>query len=329
MSASDQPIDAEALANFAILSGVSLPVRREIVSHGVERLLEPGDVLVTPGVPSQGMYFVLQGILDVRLESPTSDTVAAIARGETVGELAVLDGSLTSAYVVAIEPCRLLGLDDSTFWSLIDRSHAFAVNLLVALAQRLRANNAAVSENVRRRRTFERAAMFDGLTGIHNRRWLDEALDRLVQRHVRLADESDREVSPGDLCLAIADIDHFKSFNDTYGHAAGDHVLTTVAATLAQCVRPVDLVARFGGEEFVLIFPDTDLAHAVGACERIRKAVAALDLATPENVRLPRVTISIGVAKFDGTRSVGEFLSLADNALYRAKGNGRNRVEYA
>lgn len=323
-------INAERLGEFEMLAGVSLPVRQEIVLQGVERSLEPGEVLVTPGQPSQGMYFVTDGRLEVRLDSLTSETVAVIGRGETVGELSVLDGSPTSAYVIATAPCRVLALGEESFWTLINSSHGFAVNLLVKLAQRLRANNAAVSDNVKRRRKFERAAMFDGLTGIHNRRWLDEALDRLVQRHTRYVGVPDQDdFSPGDLCLAIADIDHFKNFNDTYGHGAGDHVLTEVANAIAECVRPTDLVARFGGEEFVIIFPDTDLAHAVGAAERIRKSVAGLDLMTPEGAGLPRVTISIGVAKLSHDQSVTTFLSLADEALYRAKDNGRNRVEYA
>ena len=184
------------------------------------------------------------------------------------------------------------------------------------LTGRLRANNATVSQSVLLRRRYERAAMFDGLTGIHNRRWLDETLHRLVRR-----------VERGDASLSIAliDIDHFKGINDTYGHEAGDHVLTTVAQVLARNLRPTDLVARFGGEEFVILFPDTDLEHALIAGERVRLAVASEALNSGER-RLPGVTISMGIAQLQPGQSVPELLKGADRAMYAAKDGGRNRV---
>lgn len=211
----------------------------------------------------------------------------------------------------------LLAIREEGFWQLTNASHAFAVNLLLKLAARLRANNATVSQNVQKRRQYERAAMFDGLTGIHNRRWLDETLHRMVRRHERNA---------GHLSLSLIDIDHFKSFNDRYGHAAGDHVLTVVATTLAANLRPTDLVARFGGEEFVIIFPDTDLEMAVRAADRVREAVAAEELAMPDGTALPRVTISMGVTQLAPGQTVPDLLKTADFAMYRAKQTGRNRV---
>jgi diguanylate cyclase (GGDEF)-like protein len=211
----------------------------------------------------------------------------------------------------------LLAIPEEGFWQLTNVSHAFAVNLLLKLAARLRANNATVSRNVQKRRQYERAAMFDGLTGIHNRRWLDETLHRMVRRHQRNA---------GHLSLSLIDIDHFKGFNDRYGHAAGDHVLTIVAGTLAANLRPTDLVARFGGEEFVIIFPDTDVEMAVRAADRVREAVAAETLVMPDGTPLPPVTISMGVTQLGAGQSVPELLKTADFAMYRAKQAGRNRV---
>jgi diguanylate cyclase (GGDEF)-like protein len=165
---------------------------------------------------------------------------------------------------------------------------------------------------------YERAAMFDGLTGIHNRRWLDETLHRLELRYRK---------SPGQtLCVSLIDIDHFKQFNDTYGHDAGDHVLTVVASSLAENLRPTDLVARFGGEEFVIIFPDTKLADAHIAADRVRLAVAAKTLTMPNGSDLPNVTISMGVAQLEEGQTVTELLKIADSAMYRAKHAGRNRA---
>jgi diguanylate cyclase (GGDEF)-like protein len=128
------------------------------------------------------------------------------------------------------------------------------------------------------------------------------------------------------LSLSLIDIDHFKSFNDTYGHAAGDHVLTVVASVLAANLRPTDLVARFGGEEFVIIFPDTSVEEAAVAAERVRAAVARESLVTPEGTKLPSVTISMGVSELTTGQSVPNLLKSADRAMYEAKQAGRNRV---
>ncbi|HHH26851.1 MAG TPA: GGDEF domain-containing protein, partial [Polyangiaceae bacterium] len=278
-------LSVEALDEFAMLEGVGRTARRELLAAAV--LLEHAarDVIIEQGKRRACMFLVLDGELSVHLDDPDNDPVATIGAGETVGELSMLDGSVASAYVTAHTSARLLQISEDDFWSLTNVSHAFAVNLLLKLASRLRANNAQVSKNVEKRRLYERAAMFDGLTGIHNRRWLDETLHRMVDRCAR---------GGGELSLALIDIDHFKSFNDTYGHAAGDHVLTVVAAALAANLRPTDLVARFGGEEFVIILPDTELTSAALAAERVRAAIEREVLTTPEGVALPSVTISMG-----------------------------------
>lgn len=313
-------VTAESLDDFAMLQGVGLTARRDLIAAARVLRLAPGQALIEQGTRRSCMFMVISGELGVFLESVTGDPIAVIGHGETVGELSVLDGSEASAHVVARTECDLLEVKEDDFWQLTNASHAFAVNLLIKLASRLRANNATVSQNVQKRRQYERAAMFDGLTGIHNRRWLDEALHRMQRRH---------EATSGKLALSLIDIDHFKSFNDKYGHAAGDHVLTEVASTLASNLRPTDLVARFGGEEFVIIFPDTDAEHAMLAADRVRLAVANKPLAMPDGTELPRVTISMGVAQLVHGQAVADFLKAADMAMYRAKQSGRNRVMLA
>lgn len=318
-SPSDPPIDAGGLDGFAMLEGVGLTARRELLAAAQRLKLAPGDVLISQGERAASMFLLVKGELSIHLDSADNDPVAVIEAGETVGELSVLDGTTASAFVRAKTKARLLKISEEAFWTLINGSHAFSVNLLLKLAERLRANNATVSQNVQKRRQYERAAMFDGLTGIHNRRWLDETLHRMVRRF---------EGSGGTfaLSLSLLDIDHFKSFNDTYGHAAGDHVLTIVAASLGENLRPTDLVARFGGEEFVIIFPDTDLESARVAAERVREALAQEPLSMPDGSELPSVTISMGVAQLEPGQSVPAFLKTADFAMYRAKEAGRNRV---
>ena len=309
--------DVDDLARFEMLEGVSLAVRKELLHTAEERHLAVGDIIIRQGDANSTMFLLITGELAVHLDAVDHEALTVISAGEVVGELSLLDGSVASAFVIAHTPCTVLAVGEEAFWTITRDSHAFAVKLLVKLAERLRANNNAVSTSVRKRRMFERAAMFDGLTGIHNRRWLDETLHRLVNRH-----EHEHEA----LSVSLIDIDHFKKFNDTYGHDAGDHVLTAVARTLANTLRPTDLVARFGGEEFVIIFPDTNLDEAIRVAESVRAAVALETMAMDDGRKLPSVTISMGVAELQEGQTVPTILKIADAAMYRAKRAGRNRV---
>ena len=305
------------LEHFPMLQGVSAAARRQLLKSTSGRTLAAGEALITQGAPASAMYFVLEGELGVSLDDVNAEPIAIIGPGETVGEMGVLNGSTSSAHVIARRPCSLLALGEEDFWSFTHASHAFAINLLVKLSERLRANNATVSTNIEKRRLYERAAMFDGLTGVHNRRWLDDTLRRSIER-------AERSAVP--LCLALIDIDHFKAVNDGYGHDAGDVVLSSVAGTLAKHVRPADLVARFGGEEFVILFFETEIDHAAAAAERLREIVAASPVAMLDGRPLPPVTVSIGVAQLAQDDDPGRLLKAADVAMYRAKESGRNRV---
>ena len=281
--------------------------------------LPTGSVLLSVGQVNSYMYILISGRLRIHLGKLDTDPIAYISPGETVGELSVIDKSPTSAHVVADGDCALACIDEQGFWNLVALSHHFSVQIMRKLAQRLRANNAAVMETAQRRDEFRQQALVDGLTGINNRRWLDDFLPRIVERHRR-------EGRP--LCVGMVDVDHFKRFNDEHGHDAGDSVLKAVASKLHDQLRPADIVARYGGEEFVLIFPDTDLFGAQCAAERLRKAVEVHVVTGRDASPLPSVTISIGLAKLDAL-APQSLLSAGDNALYRAKERGRNRVECA
>jgi len=171
------------------------------------------------------------------------------------------------------------------------------------------------------RKDFEQVkteVLVDFLTGLANRKAFDETLT--VQTEEALA-------ASGDLSLLIIDIDHFKRFNDTYGHLTGDEVLKFVAKKLKETVRGRDFVARFGGEEFAVLLPRTSLAGAETVAESIRSFFAQAALKTNSSSRyLGILTVSIGVASYHSGESPEKFVSRCDQALYSAKKAGRNRV---
>ena len=172
---------------------------------------------------------------------------------------------------------------------------------------------------VHQRRLLEQIAALDGLTGIPNRRRFDEALAQEWSRCQR---------SGLPLSLIVADVDQFKQYNDTLGHAAGDRVLQEVAAALRQAARrPGDLAARYGGEEFVLLLPETDAPQAQQLADELLQRMAARKLPHPAASAAPCVTLSLGGITTIPASSVvaPDFFERADAALYQAKAQGRNR----
>lgn len=164
-------------------------------------------------------------------------------------------------------------------------------------------------------------AVTDSLTGLYNRRYLQTHLDNMITR-------AQREGKP--ISVMMMDIDHFKSVNDTHGHSSGDVVLREFAARVQRCIRGMDLAARFGGEEFVVVMPDTDMELAAGVAERLRDMVSESAMHDPEaGIDIP-VTVSIGVAGITGPHGGSDdLLRSADEALYEAKHKGRDRVVLA
>jgi diguanylate cyclase len=161
-------------------------------------------------------------------------------------------------------------------------------------------------------------ALTDGLTGLFNRKHFDAQLRRDVRNAMETGDP---------VCLLLCDIDHFKRFNDTYGHAIGDEVIKLVARTLKQNVKGRDTPSRFGGEEFAVILPQTAMSDALTVAEQIRRKLAGKELKTKDGARsFGSVTMSLGVAEYRLGEPLPALIERADTALYAAKHAGRNRV---
>ena len=162
-------------------------------------------------------------------------------------------------------------------------------------------------------------SVIDQLTGLYNRRYMNNQLEQLIQR----SQMGGRPVS-----VVMADIDHFKAVNDTYGHDVGDEVLQEVAKRLKVNSRVMDVVCRPGGEEFMVIMPDTPGDLACAAAERIRRSVAAEPFIVNSGAREISITLSAGVSTINGAHdTIADLTKRADTALYQAKSAGRNRVE--
>ena len=164
---------------------------------------------------------------------------------------------------------------------------------------------------------LKRQSTLDGLTGLPNRRAFDELIEQEWRRGARLKTM---------LSLIMLDVDHFKQFNDHYGHLAGDDCLRQVGQELASVGRSIDFVGRYGGEEFACILPHTDLEGAEKVAERLKKAIIGLGITHEYSSAASQVTISMGVATAlpVNERDPEELIDAADKMLYEAKGSGRN-----
>lgn len=193
-------------------------------------------------------------------------------------------------------------------------SSTFLTTRVQSTREHLRRQKAELAQALEQIRQL---ATHDDLTGLLNRRAM---LDRMQLEQRR----SLRSGSP--LLIAQLDIDHFKAVNDTHGHAAGDLVLQSFADTVRRNVRDTDVLARWGGEEFVLLLCDTPAADAVALMERLRQAVQAMQVPVPQSGGPITVTVSIGLARHTPADPLAGTLERADQALYAAKAGGRNRV---
>jgi diguanylate cyclase (GGDEF)-like protein len=292
------PIDAAALA---LVEEGGLAVREVVIEAATARR--------DPGYPVDDGSHLMSWIIKEGRPLWRNDAATEVRFAATPG-LAPMKSDM-------VIPLRARGRIIGAFRVACRRRHAFDPEDF-ELLQRCADLTAVAVENQRLLQTTRRLAETDGVTGVFNHRYGIALLREVLER----AAQGERPAA-----ILMADIDHFKRFNDTYGHQVGDEVLRLVAQTLVRGLRRSDVVARYGGEEFVAILPDTDRAAALALAERVREAVAT---GAPPAGGLPRglrVTISVGVAGFpaDAVTPV-ELLVAADQALYHAKHAGRDRV---
>ena len=223
------------------------------------------------------------------------------------------------------DPCakekQLTRSDGSTLWIEIYTypifDHAGNVSHVIEYTRNITDRKQEEEEKKRMIATLNHLSTTDGLTGLLNRRALNDTLKREIDRATRYNTN---------LSLVLCDIDKFKHINDSFGHTAGDRALLSVAMALQKSLRKADIVGRYGGDEFMIILPETSLAGAKRIAEKIRRTVEGLDLEIPWNKQV-RVTLSMGVASCCApVENIDTFVTLADTALYASKEAGRNRV---
>lgn len=304
------------LARSRLFEGVPIEKIRERLKPTGEITLRPGAVLLELGQRNAVIYLLVSGKLAIHLDAENRIPVAYVHPGECVGEMAILDDEAASASVVALETSQLLMTNPDHLWELMRAEHAIALNMMQIFTERIRRNNAVILEVLKQEAQLRAISTIDALTSLHNRRWMNEVFLRQIDRCARGGQP---------LTLAMLDIDGFKALNDTYGQPGGDKVLFWVARALQQHFRPGDLLARYGGDEFCVLLPDTRLDRALVALERLRASIEAASI-TLDDGRSLTITVSGGAAAWREGWSLDDLVQAAEKAMHAAKQGDGNRV---
>ena len=309
--------ELDVISQQELFIGVDIDLLEPIFDKCVIRQLLKDELLIEAGDANKCLYLIIAGRFRVHLPNDKRNPVVILSSGQSIGEISIIDHQPASANVIADVDSRVLIIDEKELWQMLEHSHAIAYNLLVVLAQRLRYGNTVISKIRQLMNQYEYNATVDSLTGLYNRRWLDDMIARVMQRS---------QTNKQTLSVLMIDIDYFKQFNDEHGHLAGDSALRIVSRHILQNLRPEDLIARYGGEEFFALLPGLDLAAAETVAERLREAISTTKISLRGELAITSLTISIGVATMAKQHQPDDLIHAADEALYRAKHGGRNSV---
>jgi diguanylate cyclase (GGDEF)-like protein len=305
------------LDGLELFKGVDPDDVQPLLQKCERRDIDAGELLLAPGTQNEYVFLVLSGSLNVHISTPDTPILATMNVGSCAGEMSIIEDRDPSAYVIAAEPTHLLVIHQSILWEMVHASHAFSKNLLVIMSERVRSHNRVIAERFGDLHKFERHATTDALTGLHNRHAMEDSFPREVARCRKNSEP---------VTLVMIDVDEFKSFNDKFGHVAGDRALSAVAHELKKQFRPSDLLVRFGGDEFAVLLPGLNQKDAIAVAERVREAVSGSTTSSRDSLIQIPVKVSMGVAELAQEGSYELLLRNADAALYRAKHAGRDRV---
>jgi diguanylate cyclase (GGDEF)-like protein len=274
------------------------------------RYVEQGEILIRPGQSNQTVYCILDGSLRIQSYSLESIPDAIFGPGENVGEMSVIDQELTMFFVIANEPSRLLCIEEDILWSLVHASHAAACNLLFSMTRRLRHTDDALREDARLELEFHHYGSVDAITGLRNRYWLEQNLERQVQR---------AHVGGAPLSLILIGVDRFRPFNEKYGVGYGNRVLYSLAHTISAHLRPTEVVARHSESNFLVLLPEKNLEMATAIADRLQKEIMDAVPIMPDGRSKPHPVVSMGITEMQVEDTTETLFQAVEAALFRVR----------
>jgi diguanylate cyclase (GGDEF)-like protein len=312
------------LSSVGIFSLLSPDEIERVASHLATVELADGQTLFHEGDEGNDLYILIDGTACVGIRLPDGEDreIARFAPGDFFGEMSIFDNAPRSATCRALSKSTLYSLSKDAFADIITDNPRIALKLMYRMlnvtTQRLRGTSEFVSEMVLWGESARKRAVTDELTGVYNRRFLEDSLGSYVAE----AGEKGEALS-----LVMVDLDHFREINELYGQQAGDAAIKVAAQVLRSLLREKDVVARYGGDEFVIILPNTEPDRAAELMVKVCVEVARQPVFKEKKGAITAVTTSMGVAGYPiHAADLSGLRAAADAALYQAKEGGRNRV---
>mgnify|MGYP005839218189 CR=1 FL=1 len=297
----------------------------ELISVHLEAInVDAGSMLFRQGDEGNELYIVRSGSVATSIALPDgkSRDIAVFKSGDFFGEMSIFENAPRSATCTAREKSELLVLHQRSIFTIIENHPEAAQKIMYRMlnitTQRLRNTGDFLLDMVQWGDKARRRAITDEMTGVYNRRFLDDSLHQYV-------DEARKNGEP--LVLVMVDLDYFRQINDLYGHETGDRVIQDVVKVFKDHLKDRNIIARYGGDEFTFLLPGVSAEYALGICNSIRIDVENLETLSRFDGAIRKVTTSQGLACFpESAGDVDTLKKKADSALYRAKEEGRNRV---
>jgi diguanylate cyclase (GGDEF)-like protein len=317
-------IAPEFLERVGVFSLLSHEDVERVTAHLTAAELAEGQTLFREGEAGKEMYILAEGKVAISISLPdgTEQQIAQFAPGDFFGEMSIFDNAPRSATCRALTPSVVFSLPKDAFSHIIAQQPRIALKLMYRMlnvtTQRLRGTSQFVSEMVLWGESARKRAITDELTGVYNRRFLEDSLGGYVS-------EAGEKGAP--LSLVMVDLDHFRDINEKFGNQKGDELIKVASGVFRSVLQDKGVIARYGGDEFVIILPHTGSADATALMTKACQEVARLQVLKDQKGVVTRVTSSMGVASFpEHATDVATLRIAADAALYRAKETGRNRV---
>ncbi|MEL3912605.1 GGDEF domain-containing protein [Treponema pedis] len=308
----------KTLKKARLFSGLAMEEIEVLASAMFYSEFDENQTLVYEKEPGNELFIIVKGTIAVSVKSEGKEIeLVRLGAGDFFGEMAMLEQELRSATCKAVEPVACLVLKSQDFSSLIIDQPKIAAsvlnNMLKITSHRLVDTDSLLSQIIQWGDDAKKRAITDEFTGLYNRRYLDESFESLIKRGIRRHE---------DVNLAMVDIDHFGKLNKEYGAVFCDKILLAIADTFKRCFNSEDILIRYGGDEFCFIIQGV-FERAEMQCKKVCENVNTLVFTEQPDLR---VSCSIGLAHYTPGIAAAELLKLADNALYKAKEEGRNRT---
>lgn len=309
----------KVLETSSLFQGVPHKLLLQQLSEARLCTLNSGEILFSPSQSNSEVYIILSGRISIQSDYSDVEPLAMLGEGECVGEKSIIGDVQVTAYFIAATDCKLLAIDHAAIWQLIDNSHKAAHNVLSVLSLRIYPDITTQQIEYNHNNGFSGSSITNEVTGLYNRQWIEEKIDRYLRRYIY-----DKKPS----CLMMVVIDRFDKLCEKYGQLGCEQILRHTAHTMLTCLRPDDQAGHFLTEQFAVFMPDTTLSNGCIAAERVKKMIDKSVVVLPSGDALPAISVSLGVCEMSPGDTPASLFTRANKTLQLARISGGNCIKY-